>query len=90
VRAVPFADDQAHKEIAERIQQDNPNWLVMWGTYTRQYTAFALFDAPPGTVLRGQDPDELAARIRQAEQLQLNSGGGSRLSNPGVSRDPDR
>ncbi len=66
---MPFANDQAHKEMAERIQQENPKWLVVWGVYTRQFAAFPLFPAPPGTVLRGRDSGELAGRMRQAEQF---------------------
>lgn len=66
---MPFAGDQVHQETAERIQRDNPHWLVVWGVYARQYVAFPLFDAPPGTVLYGRDPGELVSRIRDTKQF---------------------
>ncbi len=56
-------------DMAERLQRDNPRWVVMWGAYSREYVAFPLFNAPPGTVLRGQHPGELAGRMRQTEQF---------------------
>ncbi len=67
--AVPFADDQIHQETAERIQRDNPNWFVVWGVYSREFVAFPLFGAPPGTVLYGRNPGELAGRMRETEQF---------------------
>lgn len=63
------ADERTRKEIAERIQQDNPHWLVIWGVYSREYVAFPLFGAPPRTVLHTQHPGELVSRMRQTEQF---------------------
>jgi len=64
---MPFADDDAHRETAKRLARDFPNWLIVWGIYTRQYVAFPLFDAPRGTILAARDPSALAARLQQTE-----------------------
>jgi hypothetical protein len=40
----------------------------MWGCYTHCYVAFPLFPAPRGTVLTAASPDEMAAKMRRAEQ----------------------
>jgi hypothetical protein len=61
------ADDDANWETAKRLARDFPDWLVVWGVYTRQYVAFPLFDAPRGTILAARDPSALAARLQQAE-----------------------
>jgi hypothetical protein len=34
-----LADDNACRAIAEEIQQQRPGWLIIWGIYTRRYTA---------------------------------------------------
>ncbi len=58
-----------------QIQRDHPNWLVMWGVYTRQYVAFPLFNAPKGTIAQDHDPDQLVDRMRQMELSRRSSGG---------------
>ena len=42
----PADRDAESYETAQSIQQANPDWLVMWGVYSRQYVAFPLFRAP--------------------------------------------
>ena len=54
-------------DTAQAIQQANPDWLVMWGVYTRQYVAFPLFRARDGYIMQPANPDELLLRMRQAE-----------------------
>jgi len=67
--------DALHGEVASQIQRDHPNWLVMWGVYTRQYVAFPLFNAPKGTIARDPDPDQLVNRMRQMELPRRSRGG---------------
>ena len=64
---MPFADDQERRELAGRIERDNPRWLVVWGVYTREFVAFPLFRVPPGTVLCSRNFKALAARMQQVE-----------------------
>jgi len=41
---------------------------VIWGIYTRQYVAFPLFGAPPGTILADGCPETLTRRIQAADR----------------------
>ena len=64
----PAADDDEHRETAARIDRDSPAWLVLWGSYTRQFIAFPLFPSPPGTFITAYYPDALIARMHRASQ----------------------
>ncbi len=59
--------EASHHDTAEAIQAGNPDWLVMWGVYTRQYVAFPLFRAPAGSIVQSASPEGLVRRLRQAE-----------------------
>lgn len=61
-----FYDDQ-ERQTATRIERENPQWLVMWGVYSRLYWAFPRFNAPPGMIIAAPDPGELLARMRRIE-----------------------
>jgi hypothetical protein len=65
---MPSADEDEFREMARNIEEKSPHWLVVWGTYTRQFVAFPLFDAPPGTILTAGYPDALTGRMREAER----------------------
>jgi len=70
-------NEDACRQAAAQLQHDHPEWLVMWGCYTRCYVAFPLFQAPRGTVLTAGTPGEMAAQIRRTEQTS-----GARLPPP--------
>ena len=57
---------EASREQASEIQQQLPGWMVLYGTYTKEFVAFPLFDAPPGTILTAAYPPALINRMRQA------------------------
>lgn len=57
-----------HRAAAREIEQQQPGWLVIYGTYTREYVAFPLFTAPPGTILAAAYPPALVARMQQTER----------------------
>jgi hypothetical protein len=62
------ADDEIqHRDTAAGLQRDHPRWLVVYGTYTRQYVAFPLFTAPPGTILSNGKPGELVRQMQKTE-----------------------
>jgi hypothetical protein len=65
---VPGKDDNACREVAERISQDRPQWLVMWGSYSRLYWAFPLFEMRPRILICAGYPDALVARMDEAER----------------------
>ena len=63
----PADRDAESYQTARSIQQANPDWLVMWGVYSRQYVAFPLFRAPAGCIVQSTNPDALVHRMRRAE-----------------------
>jgi hypothetical protein len=71
-RPAGIADDERRRETAARIGLDFPRRLVMWGTYSRQYWAYPLFDAPAGTIVHSADPDEVA---RKMHAMQMENAG---------------
>lgn len=62
-------DMAASQEKAREIQQQQPGWLVLFGTYTKEYVAFPLFHAGSGTIVTATYPPALVNRMRQAERL---------------------
>jgi hypothetical protein len=43
-------DDQ-ERNIAIEIERDHPDWVVMWGCYSRLFWAFPRFSVPKGTII---------------------------------------
>jgi hypothetical protein len=62
------ADDDEFREIARGIEEKVPEWIVVWGVYTRQFVAFPLWREPRGVVLTALYPDALVERMRDAER----------------------
>jgi hypothetical protein len=60
-------DDEAARQIAGQIQQAFPLWLVIWGTWSREWWAFPRLDAPKGTILHSSAADGLVQQIRATE-----------------------
>jgi hypothetical protein len=46
---------------ADRLAGENRHWLIVWGTYSREFVAYPLFPVPPGIII----VDGTAAGIRQ-------------------------
>jgi hypothetical protein len=59
--------DDPERQTAARIERDNPQWLVLWGVYSRLFWAFPRFNAPPGLIIAAPDPGELLARMHRIE-----------------------
>jgi hypothetical protein len=59
--------DPTQRRAADRLQQRNPNWAIIWGTWSRQYWAYPRFHTAPGTLVHAADPATLLAHMRQAE-----------------------
>jgi len=64
----PFDDNNELREIARHLEEESPNWLVLWGTYTHQFVAFPRFDAPRGTIVTAIYPDALVGRTQEVER----------------------
>jgi hypothetical protein len=63
-----FGDEHEGRETAREIEAQRPGWMVVWGTYTKEYVAFPLFHAPGGTVVIAVYPEALVARMEAAER----------------------
>ena len=75
--------DYEHAETARQLERDNPDWMVVFGVYSRQFVAFPLFPAPPRTVVVALYPGALPARMREVERW-LHIRGRDRESGPQV------
>lgn len=62
-----LSDDEG-REIAEDIRKQRPEWLVIFGCYSRQFVAFPLFKVSQRTILVARYPDALIDRMVRAEQ----------------------
>jgi hypothetical protein len=60
--------DADKRELAARIEQVFPRWLVMWGAYSRQFWAYPRFRVPRGTIAHAASPDDLAGMMRAIQQ----------------------
>src|ERR1700761_1114682 len=56
-------------QVAERLDKDNPDWIVLYGSYTREFVAFPVYpDAPDNCYCSAKDPAALDGHIREAER----------------------
>jgi hypothetical protein len=60
--------DRGHAETARQLEDDNPDWIVVFGVYSRQFVAFPRFPAPPRTILVATYPAALPPRMRAVER----------------------
>ena len=61
-------DDDAAREAAARTERENPGWIVMFGSFTRQFVCFPRFPAPTGTIVTALYPDAIPPRMRMIER----------------------
>ena len=61
-------DDSTCQTTAEQINQIRPQWLTVWGCYTRKFWAFPLFEMRPRMLVHAGYPDALVARMDEAER----------------------
>ena len=57
------------QRVAERLESENPAWIVMFGVYSKQFVAFPRFAAPEGMVIVAVYPGALPERMRKVEHL---------------------
>lgn len=60
------ATDSRERSVAEELAAAYPGWWVVWGSYWRCWSAFALFTVEP-LVLHGVDAGVLVTRMREVE-----------------------
>lgn len=61
------AGDPDGRAAARRLQEQNPHWLVLFGSWTGELVAFPLFRAPPGAWVAAKDEATLTRQMRLAE-----------------------
>jgi len=66
---VPESEESTNRDIAAQLEQSHPNWIVVFGVYTKQFVAFPRFRAPDRTILAALYPDALADRMKSTERL---------------------
>lgn len=66
--------DREQRQVAERLAEAFPYWLVLWGAWTRQYWGFPRFRARRGTIVHSAGPGDLAAQMRQVEAMTAGAG----------------
>jgi hypothetical protein len=63
------AEDAACREIAKELEQQHPRWIVIFGTFTREFFCLPLFAAPPGMKVVAIYPKAAADRMSSVERL---------------------
>jgi len=59
--------DPDQRCTAAQIAQDSPQWVVIWGTATREFWAFPVFQVPAGTIAHHGDPTVVTRQMRQIQ-----------------------
>jgi hypothetical protein len=56
-------------QVAERLEENNPDWVIMYGSYSREFVAFPVYpDAPDNSYCSAKDPSALGDHIRETER----------------------
>jgi len=63
------AEDDASREIAKVLEQQHPRWIVIFGTFTREFICLPRFAAPPGLKVVAIYPKAAADRMSSVERL---------------------
>src|ERR1700722_3536418 len=66
--ASQLTDEENAREIASRLEAENPLWIVIFGDYSQQFVCFPRFEAPSGTMLIAPYPPALPDRMRHIEE----------------------
>jgi hypothetical protein len=59
--------DPAQRRAAARLTHRHPGWLILWGTWSREFWAFPTFDVPPGTLIHAPTTTALQALMNHTE-----------------------
>jgi hypothetical protein len=65
------SDDHEQRRQAARIGEVFPDWLVIWGAYSREFWAYPRFGVPRGTIAHSADQSDLAAQMRSVQAAAL-------------------
>ena len=71
VQAMPLGGGNCDDgpQTAVQLEKKNPGWMIIYGSFSREYVAFPLYyEAPQRGYIVARDPGELARRMHEAEQ----------------------
>ena len=55
------------RQIIGQLRQRHPDWMIMYGAYSRMFWAYPLFTTLPGNYVGAADPGELDGRMSAVE-----------------------
>jgi hypothetical protein len=59
--------DPAQRRAAHRLTHRNPGWIIIWGTWSREFWAYPTFHTPPATHIHAPTTTGLLALMGQTE-----------------------
>jgi len=65
---IPESDEE-YRALADKIEQKRPGWMVIWGIFSRRFTAYPLFPIRRRVIVVAYYPDALIERMDSAERL---------------------
>ena len=68
LRAPGPPDDTARWQVAKKLRDQHPGWVIIWLASISRYRARPLFRTARETVLTAQTAEELAAQMDHTEQ----------------------
>ena len=67
--AMDRAEDDVCRQIAKELEQQHPRWIVIYGTFTREFICLPRFAVPPGLKVVAIYPEAAADRMSKMERL---------------------
>jgi hypothetical protein len=61
-------EESEYRAVAGEIQRQRPGWLVIWGVYSRRFTAYPLFPVRHRVIIVASYPQALIHRMDEAER----------------------
>jgi hypothetical protein len=68
VRVSRRVNEEAAREEAQRLEAQNPLWIVVFGVYTKEFVCFPRFTVPGDAIVAARYPDALPSRMRSIEK----------------------
>jgi len=63
------AENDAGREIARQLEQQHPSWIVIYGTFTKEFICLSRFTAPLGSMVVAIYPKAADGRMSEVERL---------------------
>jgi hypothetical protein len=60
-------DEGEARSVAAWLESQHPQWMVIFGAYSKEFVCFPRFNAPSGTIVVEKHPPAVADRMRGIE-----------------------